>query len=267
MPRVSVIMSVFNREKTVARAIDSILAQTFQDFEFIICDDGSSDSSLSILEQYAQKDSRIVILRNEKNLGLPTSLNRCLEIAQGEYVARMDDDDISYPTRFQKEVDFLDDRSEYALVGTSRRTFDEEGVWGIFNDGGVRSSKDVFKGKCFTHPTIMVRRDVLLEVGCYTNSPWTQKGQDYDLWCKIYEQGYKGYILEEILFDYYEKRDFVRNNSIKKRFGAFLVTLCHRRKLKLPFYYDYFAARKLLRYFVPKFIVKRHMLKSRKGSL
>ncbi len=267
MPRVSVIMSVFNREKTVARAIDSILAQTFQDFEFIICDDGSSDNSLQILKEYAQKDLRIVVIQNEKNLGLPASLNRSILLAQSEYVARMDDDDISYPTRLQKQVDFLDSHLEYALVGTGRRTFDEEGVWGIFDGSVERSKKDIFKGKCFTHPTVMIRRSVLLEVGCYTVSSWTLKGQDYDLWCKIYEQGYKGYVLGEILLDYYEKRDFVRNNSLKKRLGSFLVAMKHRRKLRLPFYYDYYAVLRLLRYFVPSFVIRRHMLKSRKGSL
>jgi len=267
MPRVSVIMSVFNREKTVARAIDSILAQTFRDFEFIICDDGSSDGSLRILEEYAQRDSRIVVIRNEKNLGLPASLNRCLEVAKGEYVARMDDDDYSYPTRFQIQVDFLDERPEYAVVGTGRRTVDDEGVWGIFNTACERSKADVFKGKNFSHPTVMARRAAFLDVGGYTVSKWTRKGQDYDLWCKIYEKGYKGYEIEDVLFDYYERRRVVLNNSFKTRLGSFLVAMKHRRKLALPFYYDYYAAARLFRYFIPNFIIRRHMLKNRRGSL
>lgn len=267
MPRVSVLMSVFNREKTVARAIDSILAQTFRDFEFIICDDGSSDGSLRILEEYAQRDSRIVVIRNEKNLGLPASLNRCLEVAKGEYVARMDDDDYSYPTRFQIQVDFLDERPEYAVVGTGRRTVDDEGVWGIFNTACERSKADVFKGKNFSHPTVMARRAVFLEVGGYTDVVWTRCVEDYDLWCKIYKKGYKGYEIEDVLFDYYENRNFVRRNDFANRFSSFLVTLYHRRKLKLPFYYDYFAVKKLLRYFVPKFVIKKHMLKRCRGSL
>ncbi len=267
MPKVSVVMSVYNREKTVARAIDSILAQTFQDFEFIICDDGSSDSSAKILEAYSKRDSRIVVVRNESNLGLPASLNRCLSVAQGEYVARMDDDDYSYPTRFQKQVDFLDNHPECALLGTGRRTVDEEGVWGIFNAEGEPSVVEIYMRHPFTHPTVMMRRNVLLEVDGYTDSRWTRNVEDYDLWCKIYEKGYKGFVLGEVLLDYYERRNVVRRNKFKERLGAFLVILKHRRKLHLPFYYDYYAAIRFCRFFVPNFIVKKLMLKSRKGSL
>ena len=118
MPKVSVIMGVHNGEKTLSRAIDSILNQTFSDFELIICDDFSTDATYKIMKSYALKDNRIIILKNERNLGLAASLNKCINISKGEYIARMDDDDISYSERFCRQVDFLDHNHKYAFVSS-----------------------------------------------------------------------------------------------------------------------------------------------------
>ena len=130
MPRVSVIMSVFNRENCLERSINSILSQTFTDFEFVICDDGSSDNSYEKLLEFAKIDKRIKVIKNTKNEGIAFSLNRCLEVSNGEYIAKMDDDDYSHPSRFEREVEFLDTHPEYSIVGTRRHSFDENGIWG-----------------------------------------------------------------------------------------------------------------------------------------
>ena len=106
--KVSVIMGVFNSEKTLVTAIESVLSQTYRNWEFIICDDGSSDGSSQILAEYQQRNSRIRVLRNENNIGLAASLNRCLAFVNGEYIARMDSDDISLPDRFKRQVDYLE---------------------------------------------------------------------------------------------------------------------------------------------------------------
>src|SRR5258707_849690 len=115
-PRVSVVMSVYNGEKYLGEAVDSILAQTFTDFEFIIIDDGSEDRSPELIEAYV--DSRISFLRNEKNVGLTRSLNKGLQVASGEYIARMDCDDVSLPDRFAKQVAFMDANSGVGACGT-----------------------------------------------------------------------------------------------------------------------------------------------------
>lgn len=128
MPEVSVIMGVFNSAKKVGVAIESILNQTFTDFEFIICDDASTDNTYETIKEYAGKDKRIKLLKNEKNLGLAGTLNICLESARGKYIARMDDDDFSHPQRFEKQIKFLDENPEYAIVGTSKNYFDENGI-------------------------------------------------------------------------------------------------------------------------------------------
>ncbi len=115
-PRVTVLMSVYNGEKYLREAIDSILNQTFKDFEFLIIDDGSTDSSADIIRSYT--DFRIRLIQNEKNIGLTRSLNKGLKLAKGEYIARMDVDDISLPIRFEKQVSFLDKYEDVKLVGS-----------------------------------------------------------------------------------------------------------------------------------------------------
>ena len=114
--KVSVVMSVFNAEKYLAEAVDSILGQTSTDFELILIDDKSTDGSGKILTQYAQADPRVVILENRENMGLTKSLNRGLAVAKGEYIARMDADDISVPDRFAKQVAFLDENPDDSFV-------------------------------------------------------------------------------------------------------------------------------------------------------
>ena len=125
MPKVSVVMSVYNGERHLREAVDSILNQTFGDLEFIIVDDGSRDRTWEILQSY--DDSRIVLLRNEQNIGLTKSLNRGLAATRGEYVARMDADDVSLPQRLERQVGFLDQHPEIGLVGCAFLQINEGG--------------------------------------------------------------------------------------------------------------------------------------------
>jgi glycosyltransferase involved in cell wall biosynthesis len=119
-PKVSVLMSVFNGERHLCAAIDSILKQTFQDFEFIIIDDGSTDHSPQILNSY--EDPRIRLITNEKNIGLTRSLNKGIDLCRGEYIARMDGDDISLPERLKKQVEFMDHNRGVGISGTWKRS-------------------------------------------------------------------------------------------------------------------------------------------------
>ncbi|MDR3593876.1 glycosyltransferase [Clostridium sp.] len=125
-PMVTVLMSVYNGEKFLEEAIESILNQTFSDFEFLIINDGSTDNSVKIIESF--EDSRIRLINNEKNLKLIASLNKGVSLAKGKYIARMDCDDISMPDRLEKEVKFLESNQEYGLVGTWYTVIDGEGV-------------------------------------------------------------------------------------------------------------------------------------------
>ena len=130
MPRISVIMSVYNSARFLAEAIQSILGQTYNDFEFIIVDDGSSDQSLEIIRSYAKMDNRIRVLENEKKYGLAASLNRCIFIAKGDYIARMDADDICVPDRLEKQIAFLEQHPNIGIIGGSVQEIDGQGQKG-----------------------------------------------------------------------------------------------------------------------------------------
>ena len=118
MPKISVIMGIYNGTETMDEAIESICKQSYQDWELIICDDCSQDKTLEKAKIWENRESRIKVIKNVKNQGLAATLNHCLREASGEYIARMDDDDISYPNRFEKQVDFLDKNQEYDFVSS-----------------------------------------------------------------------------------------------------------------------------------------------------
>jgi glycosyltransferase involved in cell wall biosynthesis len=177
-------MSVYNGEKYLREAIDSILNQTFKDFEFLIIDDGSTDSSAEIIRSYT--DSRIRLIQNEKNIGLTRSLNKGLKLAQGEYIARMDADDISLPERLKKQVKYLDNHPEIGVLGT--RFFE------IDMNGNVRREicipldkrnieKQLYRVNCFCHSSTMMRMSCIKKVGLYDET--LKYAQDYELWLRM----------------------------------------------------------------------------------
>ena len=204
MPKVSIIMGVYNCKnyELLDKSISSVLNQSFTDFEFIICDDGSTNDTLKCLEKYAKKDKRIKILSYRKNKGLNYALNLCLRNSKGEYIARQDDDDISKPDRIKKEVNFLDLHKEYAMVGTLAEVFDDNGIWGKYNNPEKPTKNDFYWNSPFMHPTIMIRRYVYDAVGGYRIAKETRRCEDIDLFMRMYAIGYKGYNLQEYLYLY-----------------------------------------------------------------
>jgi hypothetical protein len=200
-PKVSVVMSVYNSGKYLREAADSILGQTFRDFEFIIVDDGSTDSTWAILTSY--NDPRIVLVRNEENIGLTRSLNKGLAVASGEYVARMDADDISLPHRFEKQVAFLKKHSGIGILGSICQRIDTNGrEQGLHqaptNDLQIRWTS--LLANPFWHPTVMIRRDVLTQNGLNYDEAF-QTAQDYDLWTRTLKYT-RGANLSEPLIQY-----------------------------------------------------------------
>lgn len=180
-PKISVIMSVYNGERYLREAIERVLNQTFADFEFIIVNDASTDSSLSIIRGY--HDDRIRIIENSENIGLTKSLNKAIKQARGEYIARQDADDISLPTRFQEQVSYLERHPDVAVLGTSVYRIDERGK--VVGKMILRAdaSKKLFKRNQFSHGSIMVRKAVLDRLGGYNEL--FRYGQDYELWLRI----------------------------------------------------------------------------------
>ena len=183
-PRVSVVLSVFNGEKFLKEALDSIVNQSFCEFEFIVIDDHSSDGTAGILDAYT--DRRIVRLRNDINRGPSYSFNRGLKIAQGEYVAKMDADDRSLPTRLAEQVAFLDLQESVGLVGAQVKLIDEGGnilgEWQYPTDPLlIHWALQFYNPIC--HPVVMYRRALVNQLGGYaTNCRWAE---DYDLWIRL----------------------------------------------------------------------------------
>jgi len=185
-PKVTVLMSVHDAERYLREAIDSILAQSFSDFEFLILDDASSDSSRTIVRGY--DDPRIRLIENERNLGLTRSLNRGIELARGIYIARMDADDLSKPERLDKQVAFLDAHSECAAVASYSTKIDRDSAdVGLARTpiDGDEIRKRLRRRNCITHGAVMMRKEVLLRVGRYDEA--MERAQDYDLWLRLSE--------------------------------------------------------------------------------
>ena len=192
MPKISILMGIYNCSPTLAEAIDSILNQTCQDWEMILCDDGSQDDTCHIANNYAEQyPDKIILLKNETNQGLNYTLNKCLQHARGEYIARMDGDDISLPTRLEKELTFLEKHPEYDIVSTPMIFFDENGDWGRNYSIRQPQKKDFIKhSPVFCHAPCMIRRQAMMKVGGYTVNPKMLRFEDVNLWFKLYAAGY-----------------------------------------------------------------------------
>ncbi|MEA3513762.1 MAG: glycosyltransferase [Campylobacterota bacterium] len=209
-PIVSVIMSVYNDEKYVSFAIESILNQTYKSLEFIIIDDGSTDNSLDIINQYSKQDNRIIVI-NQNNIGLTKSLNKGIKKAKGRYIARMDSDDISNPQRLEKQIKFLENNLEYGLVGTNAEKIDTNGKHIEFNTtkySNEEIKKILSTRNCFAHGSVMLNKELLGDALYYDEE--FKYAQDYRLWVKIAKY-FKIANLEESL---YKLR--LHENSISK---------------------------------------------------
>ncbi|NEO92711.1 MAG: FkbM family methyltransferase [Moorea sp. SIO3G5] len=190
MYKVSVIMPVWNSERYLAEAVDSVLNQTLKDFELIALDDGSTDKSLQILHDFAKQDSRIKVIASEHQ-GYSPLLNLGLSMAKGEYIARMDSDDVCFPERFEKQVKFLDEHPDYVAVGSQALRIDPEGDpigYAKFptDHENIDASQIEGQGKIM-HPASMIRNDALIKVDGYR--PEFEPGEDFDLFLRLAEVG------------------------------------------------------------------------------
>ena len=202
MPKISVIMPAYNAEKYLREAIDSILAQTFADFELIVINDCSRDGTEQIILSY--QDPRIVYLKNEKNLGVAGTLNQGLKVAQGQYIARMDADDRSVPTRFEKQVAYLDANPKTVLCGSKVTVFSDDGAQRVGHypteDAQIRAA--LLFACPIAHPSVMIRRDALQAWNLRYEEAF-EKVEDYRLWSRLAECGQLHNLPEPLL--YYRK--------------------------------------------------------------
>lgn len=210
MSKVTVLMPVYNGEKYLQEAIESILGQAFSDFEFLIINDGSTDESESIINSFS--DSRIKYFKNEHNLGLIATLNRGLDMTQGKYIARMDQDDISLPERLEKQVAFMDSNQDVAVCGTWAKSIDENGkiLSMMKSPSGILLKYNSWKPSPMIHPSVIMRKKLIKDFLFNDNSI---NAEDYDFWLKIVKH-HKIFNIKEYLLLY---RIHGKSISIKKR--------------------------------------------------
>lgn len=214
MPRVSVVMPAYNAEKYIGEAIDSILNQTFTDFEFIIINDGSTDRTKEIILEY--DDPRIVLLENEKNSGIVVTLNKGLDAAKGEYIARMDSDDIAVRERLQIQVKYMDKHSEIGVLGTGIRIFGDyiEPYDRAFTTNPDQLKAELIFNSCVAHPTVMIRKVVLVSEHFRYDKHYSG-AEDYALWWGLSQKA-KIATVPDILHHYRIHRNQITQDKSEK---------------------------------------------------
>lgn len=237
MPEVSVIMSVYNLsdKKILEQSIGSILQQTFEDLELIICDDGSTDDTVKILRQIARKDSRIRLIENKENRKAGYARNTCIKYASGRYIAIMDADDCSHPQRIEKQREYMEEHPEYGFVGSRGEFFvyglgdDEECYWFCEEP----EPRDFLFSLPFVHASCMFRKEVLEKVQGYDCAKHVVRSEDYDMLLRIYGEGYRAKNLQEVL--YYIRRDEnqYRRRKYRYRFNEAYIKYRGFKKLGL----------------------------------
>lgn len=233
-PTISVIMGIYNCAPYLQEALDSLYSQTYKDFEIILCDDGSKDDTYKIAKENQKRHPEIVLLKNPRNMGLNQTLNNCLAVAKGEFIARMDGDDISLPHRFQEELEFLESHPEYDIVSGPMIYFDENGEFRRGKGGGVVTNNDFIKGTPFCHAPCMVRKAAYDEVGGYTVDTRLLRVEDYHLWFKMYATGFKGWNLSEPIYAMRDDRKAVARRNFRNKLNQAYVKYIGFKMLGLP---------------------------------
>jgi glycosyltransferase involved in cell wall biosynthesis len=231
-PCISVAMSVYNNAPYLAHAIESILAQTFDAFEFLIVDDGSTDGSGAIIDQFASIDSRIRPI-HQVNAGLIVSLNRMIDAARAPLIARMDGDDIALPERFERQVAFLDANPDIGVLGTGCTCIDEDGRPSTHKFDNVTSPDDVLadlkNGPPLCHPSVVMRRDAVRAVGGYHRA--YKHCEDYDLWLRLSEHVRMANLPDRLLLYRQSETQVSNRHAYVQKIGAAIAWEAHVERM------------------------------------
>lgn len=224
-PKVSVIMGVYNcgDSAKLEYSVKSVLSQNYKNLELIICNDGSTDDTLQRLHKIQKLDNRIKIISYEKNMGLAFALNNCLKHSEGEYIARQDDDDISYPDRISTQIMYLEKNKDIDFVGSNADIFNENGIWGIYRVPENPTVNSFLWGNPFAHPTVVFRKRCLEDLKGYRVSKETRRSEDYDLFMRLYSAGYKGVNIQDCLYKYYIENGNTNRRPMRDRIDEAIV--------------------------------------------
>ena len=263
-PLVSIIMGIYNCAETLEEAVGCIINQTYRNWELIMCDDGSKDNTYELACEIAKNDSRIVVLKNEKNMTLAPTLNKCASFAKGDYLARMDGDDLCNRTRLEKEMAIMLAHPEYAIVSSWMETFDENGAYGRVETLERPVGRNFIYSSQFAHAACIMRKEVFEAVGGYEISSRRERVEDYDLWIRMYQAGYSGYNLQEVLYSMRDDKNAKRRRNFKNRRNEMLVKIqaCSLYGEKFSDYIQPLLP--LIKYLTPDFIY--HILHAKRLS-
>lgn len=264
---VSVIMGIYNCANTLPQAIDSVLEQTYSDWELIMCDDGSSDNTLAVAEAYQkQYPEKITLIQNERNMGLNFTLNHCLKYASGKYIARMDGDDVSLSTRLESEIGALEAEPDIAVVSCSMIHFDDTGDYTQGKPGCEYPSPSMLvHGPVHCHAPCMLRAKVMQEVGGYSVGKKLLRVEDWHLWIKIYAAGYRGKNLPQALYKMRDDREAAGRRKFRYRLNEAYLSALSVKTFHLPFWQYIFVLRPILVGLLPG-PVYRYLHKKKLGS-
>ncbi len=253
-PKISVIMGVFNGGHIVKNAIESVKKQKFDDWECIICDDGSTDETWEVISEFARSDNRFIPIRVKQNRGPAHARNRCIDASHGEYVAIQDADDLSMPERLAEQVAFLDNHKDVSVVGSYASLIDRRlNVWGEMKPKDVPQQADWVKGPQVVHASTMMRRVDLINVGKYNEK--LRKAEDYDLWIRFMSKGYKIVTMPMMLYAiHWDAYDYTRKR-MRHRWDELAVCFRAWQMPGTPFYYVFYLLKPLVTGMLPSKIL------------
>ena len=238
MPKISVIMSVYNSQKFIVKAIESVFKQTYQDFELLLIDDASTDNSFLILKKYAKKfPNKVILLKNRKKIGLTKSLIKLIKHSKGAYIARLDSDDYCHKDRFKTQINWLLKKKDNVLIGSSGYMVDEnDKIISKINldhllDNKLKK-KLIFKNY-FLHSSTMFRKSYYYKVGGY--NPFFKYTQDYELWSKLSKVGHIKNLKKELIYLRQHRNSVTSKYKTEQALYAFLISCINRNGKNLNF--------------------------------
>lgn len=253
-PLITVIIGTYNPKNYLIDALNSIFSQSYKNIEVVLYNDGSnqneSNKNLRLaLDRYPQ----IKYIHSDENKGLSHALNECIYSSKGEYILRMDDDDYSLPNRIQLQYEFLKSNKDCDYVGSSAYMFDEK-IYGFINVPESPSIEDVLQSRAFIHPSIMIKRKTLIDIGNYSSNPNVLRIEDMDLWFRLMTAGKKGRNINVPLLLYRENLNSISKRTIKFRIREFKFKISKSIEMNLGFV---FITRLIFKFVLSIFIPQR----------
>lgn len=256
--KISVLMGVYNAESIVRDAVMTIEEQTEKNIEFVICDDGSRDGTYRILQEVKEHYGNIVLLQNKTNKGLAYALNRCFKASTGEYIARMDADDRCVPERFEKQKEFLEKHPEFDLVGSRMIMIDDEGHQTFSHAERIPTANVFPLAVPFAHPTVLMRRHVLEQLGGYAVEKYTRRCEDLELWYRFFQKGMKGYNMPDYLYIKMQGLEDYKRRKVIHGCEMFWIHLRGLKMINAPVYKYFLAVKPIISAMVPKKMMMKY---------